>query len=352
LKHDVKVLYQERRNEDAKLGFRLFSVISNDIEDGIKVVRIKFRRIPGRNIRGMLISYGYEKVLKMMAADGWRPDIIHIHVHSAGVNVLRVSRKLDIPTVVTEHWSGFVRCKLSTRGTKKAITVFNGANFVIAVSSLLEESIKAYGINNKISVVPNPVDVEKFSLGFYQDTMEIKRLLFVGFPRPIKGLDELICALAKLLSKRKDFRLDIVGNSPHRTRYESLVTELGLGEIVQFHGNMCQEEVASFMKNCSFYIQPSHHETFGVTFIEAMSCGKPIVATKIPALVEKISSARGILVIPRDVEDLAKAIDYMLDHYHEYNPVEIRQYALDNFSYKAVSKKLNAIYQLVLAPCN
>jgi glycosyltransferase involved in cell wall biosynthesis len=98
------------------------------------------------------------------------------------------------------------------------------------------------------------------------------------------------------------------------------------------------------MAQCDFYVQFSLYETFGVTLIEAMACGKPVVATDLPAMREKINDSRGILVPPRNVDALARALDVMLDHYPEYSADEIAQYVQNNYSYETVGLKLTKIY--------
>ena len=117
---------------------------------------------------------------------------------------------------------------------------------------------------------------------------------------------------------------------------------------MKFHGLKTKKEVAEFMKKCDFFVQASLYETFGVTYIEAMACGKPIVATNLPVLRELVNKEKGILVPPRDVNALVKAIDYMLDHYQNYSSERISEYIKRNFSYKVVGKKLDDIYREIL----
>ena len=119
--------------------------------------------------------------------------------------------------------------------------------------------------------------------------------------------------------------------------------------MIKYHGLKTKYEVAEFMRSCDFFVQTSLYETFGVTFIEAMACGKPIIATKLPALQEKINDEVGILVPPRNVNALTKAIDYMLDNYKNYSSEKIANYAKDNFSYEIVGKKLDNIYRKILS---
>lgn len=103
------------------------------------------------------------------------------------------------------------------------------------------------------------------------------------------------------------------------------------------------------MRDCDFFVQPSLYETFGITFLEAMTCGKPVIGTQIPALEEKINRDRGILVPPKDSEKLAKAMEYMLDHYNEYSSKKIFKYTKNNFGYEAVGKELTEMYNKIYA---
>lgn len=123
---------------------------------------------------------------------------------------------------------------------------------------------------------------------------------------------------------------------------------MGLDKVVKFHRLKLKSEVAEFMRKCNFFIQPSLYEPFGVVYIEAMACGKPIVATRLPVLQEKINSDVGILVPPKDIETLTNTIDYMLDNYQNYSSAKISQYAKENFSYEVVGKKLDEIYRKIM----
>ena len=102
------------------------------------------------------------------------------------------------------------------------------------------------------------------------------------------------------------------------------------------------------MRLCDFFIQSSLFETFGVSYIEAMACGKPVIGTKLPVLQEKVNNEVGILVPPNDIDALVKAIDYMIDNYQNYSPEKSSQYINRNFSYEVVGKRLNDIYMDVI----
>jgi len=250
-----------------------------------------------------------------------------------------------MPVVITEHWSGFPQQLLGKLDVFRARFAMNRAKILLPVSQNLKEAIESYGIKNRFQVIPNVINTEMFHPSTSQYRNEKKRILLVALLSPIKGIPYLLRALAQVKEKRQDFVLDIVGDGPNRQEYEDLAKKLGLGEMVRFHGLKSKPEVAEYMRQYDFFIQPSLFETFGVTYIEAMACGKPIVATKLPVLQEKICKDRGILVPPENSNALSEATDYMLDHYQNYSSANISKYVKENFSYEVVGNRLNGVYR-------
>jgi glycosyltransferase involved in cell wall biosynthesis len=225
----------------------------------------------------------------------------------------------------------------------------NRAKIVISVTKVLENSIKSYNIGHDFAVIPNTVNTHIFPNDSQRDkNCGIKKLLFVGRLTPTKGLPYLIDAINRLGKKRSDFILDIVGDGEYRVDYERMVKEMDLERLIRFHRFMPHEKVISFMQRCDIYIQPSLYETFGVTFIEAMACGKPIIATETGGIPEIVNELTGILIPPGDITAIENAIEYMLDNYRNFSSKEISEYARDRFGYEAFSEKLNNVYDHVL----
>jgi len=345
LYNDVTVLYCEGVGKDVK---GLYEIISDKKEDGIRTIIIKHRKSPIPRTSCFIYLWSIFATFRKLLKEGWRPDIIHAHIYSAGVPAVIIGKKYKIPIVITEHWTGFPRHVLNKINILRARFAMNRANIILPVSKDLEEAIKSYGIKNQFKVVPNVVNTEMFYPPSNSKDNNKKKILFVGLITPQKGVSYLLKALAQLKQKRQDFILDVVGDGPNRKEYEELTEELGLGDVVKFNGLKTKEEVADFMRKSDFFVQPSLYETFGVTYIEAMACGKPIVATQLPVLQEKINRDIGILVPPKGVKALREAIDYMLDHCRDYSPEKISQYAKDKFSYEVVGKKLHDVYKDLL----
>lgn len=346
LYNDVVVLY----SEGVDLGIRGYYQVEDNIEDGIRTLRLRYRKSPVPRttyfiyLRSMFCAY--RKLLK----EEFRPDLIHAHVYSAGVPAVLIGQRYGIPVIVTEHITGFPRGLVRGMEKLKAKFTFERADLVCPVSKNLQRHIEAYGIKARFRVVPNVVDTSLFTSEDRARTGKDskKRLLLVALLDPKKGVPYLLEALALLREKRDDFVLDIVGEGPYRKEYKEMTHSLGLQEHVHFHGLKTKLEVAEFMRRCDIFVLPSLFETFGVVLIEALACGKPVVATDIGGPNEIVTEEMGKLVSPGNSKALAEAIDYMFNHHQEYDPKQIASYIQGRYSYEAIGQELAQLYRAIL----
>ncbi len=276
------------------------------------------------------------------------PDVIHVHALGSSLEGFILSKLLKVPLIITEHWSGFKLKKLNFLQRITVRIVYNKADIILPVSKCLREAIKSYGVRNNFEVIPNPVDLQKFSFRKRGRKKRIKRILFVGGLVPVKGFDNLLYAIYKLSKRRKDFVLDVIGNG-NREKYEELAKNYGCDSIIRFHGYLCKSKVSEFMGESDFLVLPSLCETFGCVLIEAMATGLPVVATNTGGIKEIVDEKKGLLVEPGNVEELIKAIDYMLDNYDKYSSEEIRKYVEERFSRERVGEMLFEIYKKLLS---
>ena len=346
LYNDVIVLYSEETGKGVK---GLYETISDEIEDGIRTIRIKHKKSPLPKTSIFIYIWSIFAAVRKLLKEGWVPDIIHAHVYSAGVPAVILGKIYKIPVVVTEHWTAFPRHALRKSDVLKARFAMNRAKIILPVSKDLEGAIKYYGIRNRFRVVPNVVNTEIFYPSLNKNTSDKKRILLVSLLSPIKGIPYLLQALAQLKEKRKDFVLDIVGDGPNRQEYEDLTKKLQLDETVKFHGLKTKEDVAEFMRDCDFFVLPSLWENLPCVLIEAMASGVPVISTDVGGIKEMINENVGLLVSPKDTEALEKAIEYILDNYTNYSPGKIAEYARGKFSYAVVGRQLDVIYKEVLA---
>jgi len=319
--------------------------ISDEVEDNIRTIRIKYRKSPIPKTSYFIYLWSIFSVFRKLLKEGWRPDIIHSHVYSAGVPGVILGRIYKIPVIIAEHYSGFPRHTLTKLDILKAKFAMNRANLILPVSDNLRKHIQSYGIRNKFKIVSNVVNTKLFHPDSNASKGPTKKILLVALLNPIKGVSYLFQSLSQIKEKRNDFVLDIVGDGPYRAEYEKQARDLGIADKVKFHGLKSKEEVAEFMRKCDFFVLPSLWENLPCVLIEALSCGKPVIASKVGGIPEIITKEVGKLAPPGNSKALGEAIDYMLDHHQDYSPEKISHYAKEKFGYKAVGKTLDNIYR-------
>jgi L-malate glycosyltransferase len=179
----------------------------------------------------------------------------------------------------------------------------------------------------------------------------------VGFVNRTKGVDVLLRAMRVLLDRRPRSRLVLVGGGFYRDtrrqgdQLQRLAVELGVQSQVQFVGMKTPVEVAACMRESALLVLPSRRETFGSVLVEALACGTPVVATRCGGPEDIVNEKVGQLAPPEDVPALAGAMEHVLAHRDEYDPTELRTYALERFSWELVARRTMDLYmEAVAAP--
>src|SRR5262249_29578863 len=121
------------------------------------------------------------QTFRQIRNEGFRPDILHVHIYDAGGPAVLIGKLNRIPVVVTEHFSSFPRRLLGPLDVFKAWLAFHWAKRVLPVSATLQNAIERYGIRASFQVIPNVVDTTLFTPPLHprQDSNH-KRILFVG----------------------------------------------------------------------------------------------------------------------------------------------------------------------------
>jgi len=345
----LKSLLRARSDEIGSNPFRTFFVE----EEGIPTLRGLGWFIPKLLPAGMVFLAWAQHLVHEYVKRFGVPDLVH--AHSAlwgGVAAFRVQRTLGVPYVLTEHFSGFLEGTIDSFRTAYAKKAFVGASLVIAVSKPLAEALKKYSVEErKLRVVPNMVDVSFFTLPPKQRQETPFRFLTVAFLEGLKGMHILLQAFAISFGREKHVRLMVGGDGPQRSELEELARRLGIADQVVFLGLLSRESVREAMWQANVFVLPSLVETFGVVLIEALSTGLPVVATHCGGPEDIVRDGVGILCDPGDVHGLANALVEIYRDYPTYRKREaqIRQYAVDAFSSKAVVRSLLDVYEEILS---
>jgi glycosyltransferase involved in cell wall biosynthesis len=138
------------------------------------------------------------------------------------------------------------------------------------------------------------------------------RLLYVGRLVRTKGLRDALTALSRRRTTAP-LAFDVVGDGPDRAASEALVAELGLGDLVRFHGRLPREEVAPFYRRADVFLFPSYREPGGNVIFESMGYGLPLIVSDRGGPAAFVDDACAIRVTPESPEQFASALAEAVD---------------------------------------
>ena len=198
------------------------------------------------------------------------------------------------------------------------------ADALVAVSNFTRNYlIEQFGIaEQKITLISNGVDLNQFApsekpldLTKKHDLQGKQVLLTVGRLIPRKGIDKTIEALPSILEQAPDTHYLIVGIGPYEEALKNKVTELGLENHVSFAGRVATEDLSRYYQLCDIFIMPNRTmpdgdtEGFGLVFLEANACGKPVIGGKAGGAVEAVQHEyNGLSVNGESIEEIRNAV--------------------------------------------
>lgn len=323
--------------------------IEFSIEDNLKTYRYKdFNYLPKNTLMFRSFNKRMDKLYKEIVEKEGKIDIIH--AHSAlwgGISAQYISNKYNIPLVLTEH-SSLKYARYVKESYKKYIyKAYDKADALIAVGNGLKNEMKNY-TNNDIKVIHNMVDLKKFNIDIKSseknNSEDTFNMFSCAFLEEGKGMENLIEAFY-LAFKSKDAILRIGGDGSLREKLEGMIKELGMENQIFLLGALSREDVAKEMKNCKCFALASEHETFGVVYIEALACGKPVIGTYNGGADDIIKDYNGIIIEKKDVEKLKDALVKMKNEYKTYDKNEIREKTILSYSENVLVEKLKGVYK-------
>ena len=283
--------------------------------DGIHVIGTKGLNIPG--VRGLMFKKNAKKALENLL-EKEDIDIIHGHyLFPAGAAAVEVGKKHNIKTYVTAHGSDMFELYKNQPLMRSTVrNVLKDADGVFAVSNALRHEIIAtgvVGIADKTKLSWNSVDIDKFSNkndGSFKKEFKLEDkpiVLFVGNLIKRKNVDSLL--EAKKIA-HSDYYLVVVGDGPLYKKLTKKVEDDNIHDVI-FTG--ARDDVENIIPSCDVLILPSFSESFGLVLIEALACGKPVIGSDVGGITEIINDDVGLLVNPKKVSSIAKAIDNIIN---------------------------------------
>jgi len=280
-------------------------------------------------------------------------DIIHAHHAFTPTSLLSIAaaKKLNIPAVLTNHTIPFRHDnRLWSFAAPPVKKYVNKADGVIAVSNAAANFIEHFTPKKNIVIIPNGVDTDRFNSPEKSNITEKPTILYVGRLVYRKGLHVLIRAMPYVLRKIPDAQLLIAGNGHMKCLIELLIKRYGLEKHVKLLGFVPDKNLPMLYYMCNVFVLPSlHGESFGVTLLEAMASGKPIVASNVGGIPEVIEDdVTGLLVKKDSEKELADAISKILI---DPNLAKIlannARKSVEKYSWTHVTEKVEKVYREV-----
>jgi glycosyltransferase involved in cell wall biosynthesis len=283
-----------------------------------------------------------------------RPDLIVLtHVNFSPVAAFLKSLS-SIPFIAIGH--GIEVWEIANRRVRNSL---QQANQLLAVSRFTRERMAlALGVNqNMIDLLPNTFDPQvfmpmikpRFLLNRYDIMAEEPVILTIArlaSAERYKGYDQVLKALPKVLSHFPQAKYVLGGRGPDRPRVERLVQELGLGDRVVLTGYVPDHELSAHYNLCDVFAMPSKGEGFGIVFLEALACGKPVITGNKDGSVDAVLDGKiGTLIDPDNIDQIASAIIGALTNRKELNGKFLREQVIEAYAYPKFAGKVRMIME-------
>ncbi|MDD1720512.1 MAG: glycosyltransferase family 4 protein [Euryarchaeota archaeon] len=294
----------------------------------------------------------------------FKADVIHSHYPPPFMSYGAIKGLPQLPHVLTYHCDLELPDKIASLKipniAKKGIKHINMKLYLSSIMNSVQRIIataESYARTSQVlrdypyTVIPNGIGLEAFdnSASEVCGERETKKVLFVGRLSAVKGIDYLIEAAKLVLAQQHDATFVIVGRGEDEERLKALAK--GLGDRIKFCGHISRQALLRLYRTSTVLVLPSFTrlEAFGVVLLEAMASETPVIASRIPGVLDVVGDG-GMLVQPRDPLQLASAILEVLD-----DPKTARAMGRDgrrrverHYDWKIVSREIVNVYKAAI----
>lgn len=284
--HEVRIMSVSDRHESYREGYVYY-----------------MKSIPSKIYPNIRFSFcrGGEYIDELIE---WKPDVIHSQCEFSSLRFARIIQKAtDCALVHTYHtlYKQYAEYLVVGKNISRAVFKYwirarlYDVDVVIVPTQKVKNALLEYDVNNPIHIVPTGISLEKYRKVFSRRQIatakkklgiagENKVILVLGRLGYEKNIIEILQGVAEILRTKDDAVLMIVGDGPAKTALEVAAIEMGIAKKVVFTGMIDPNDVTLYYKMADVFISASTSETQGLTYIEALACGLPLVCKKDPCL--------------------------------------------------------------------
>ncbi|TLU65769.1 glycosyltransferase family 4 protein [Thalassotalea litorea] len=230
-----------------------------------------------------------------------------------GVATALLAKIIGCPFFIKVHGSDVNDFGNDKWRAKQIVWAANRAAGVFVVSDALRTRLISLGVAaDKLHLIYNGVDNSVFYPVANKQIGKLQRLLYVGNLKANKGVMELIQSFIALLELQPGTELVIAGEGVMGAPMKQLLEQAGVQDKVKFLGSIAHSQVADEIRQAQIVVLPSYAEGVPNILLEAMACGKPVVATTVGGIPEIVTDKTSILIPEKTIEPLTNALDQAL----------------------------------------
>lgn len=349
-------------------------------ENNIRVIHVKAGPIgllPKEEILPYMAGFK-EDMIEFITLEKLSYNLIHANFFMSGLVAMWLKEALEIPFVITFHALGYVRQIYQGKSDKFPVErieiekqIVQNADAIIAECPQDKSDLMEYyhAPVEKITIIPCGFSGKEF----YPINREVactlvglktdeKILLQLGRMVPRKGVDNVVRSIGRLKNTGVSYRLVVVGGEtdnpdpmacPEIARLQKIAKEEGVEDKVTFVGRKNRDMLKYYYCAADLFISTPWYEPFGITPLEAMACGTPVIGSNVGGIKYSVLDGKtGYLVPPNDPAALASKVHSLIS-----NPVVLQQMkrasiqrVKENFTWQKVASLVANLYKQIQVP--
>jgi len=316
----------------------------------------RYRRQEGRNYDLIHSHYWLSGIVGAMAQTQWhRPHITMFHTLAKVKNNTASGENEPDRRIAHEKW------------------LAKTADYIIVPTVREKQNLMRHysARTSHIGIIPCGVNLDLFkprdgrrmrqTLGI---PAQAPMLLYVGRFAPLKGLDQLVAASARLQqpsgakATARDLHLVLVGGdgptAPATVELQQQAASLDMTRRIHFAGGVDQDQLPDFYSAADLVVLPSHYESFGLVVLEALACGTPVAATKVGVVDAMVREGiNGTVINAPDADSIVSAVDRLLVLFERSRPSRQRiRESVRDFEWRPIARQTADTYARVMTSYN
>jgi glycosyltransferase involved in cell wall biosynthesis len=353
--HAIAVLTVEADSQQQ--GFWYLEKV-NQANYPVYTVYYNHQKVPLPLIRSIItffsFFFGLHQALKQIELENGPIELVHLHSSlPLGIFAVWLKWTKGLSFLLSEQVTIYIYERFQKLGFFQKFIhkiIFNQAKRVSALTQYHANEITRCGLKREVSVIPNVIDTRHYKVEPKQASPVPKTVfhwVHMSTLSPVKGVEEMIKALAHVVELGYSIKFTIIGGDQARIQeLDALAKSLNIQNHIVWLGWLTREEFVLIISQSDLFLLNSEFETFCVVAAESLACGIPVVAPNIPPLDEFIHDTNGTFFENRNYIEMSQAIIQCMEKLEIFDAELISQQIKHNFGKERVEQLFNDFYQI------